>query len=276
MYTRSLVATSLSCVLLLGASATVSAQDDPAQLLGQALQATSTATSFHFLATADGTINLGAAMGDTPLPITGTKAEGDVSVTSQAVQLTFDVPLGSVTISGGLIYPNDGSAYIKLALPIASSDDLWHQVSTGDVVPGLTSSPAPGASPASAAELVAKIQQAVTDSGAVLTNEGDTPCAAGTCTKLHLEIPASSVDSTIGTVLPGQSLAPSAAPAAPTPVDILIDNASGRIDSLSAHVAAVTTGTDLTIGVQLSAYDQPVTIAAPPADQVTTAPLFGK
>ncbi len=63
MYTRSLVATSLSCVLLLGASATVSAQDDPAQLLSQALQATSTATSFHFLATADGTINLGAADG---------------------------------------------------------------------------------------------------------------------------------------------------------------------------------------------------------------------
>ena len=105
---------------------------EPAPVAGRCT-ATSTATSFHFLATADGTLNLGQLMGNTPLPITGTKAEGDVSVNPQAAQLTFTVPLGSaaIAISGGLIYPNDGSVYIKLALPMASADDLWHKMSAG-------------------------------------------------------------------------------------------------------------------------------------------------
>jgi hypothetical protein len=273
MNSRSLVATSLTCALLLGTSVAVSAQDDPSQLLSQALQATSTATSFHFLATADGTLNLGEMMGNTPLPISGTKAEGDVSTNPQGAQLTFVVPLGSaaLALSGGLIYPNDGSVYIKLALPMASSDDLWHQIPMdGASILGLTASPAPG-SP----DMATQIQDALTQSGAVLTNEGDTPCAAGTCTKLHLEIPAAALDTTVGSLLPMASAAPSAAAAAPIPVDILIDNATDRIDSLSSHVTDATTGTDLTLAIQLSAYDAPVTIAAPPADQVTDAPLFG-
>ena len=117
MRARALVATSLSCLMLVGGSAAVSAQDDPQQVLAQALQATSTATSFHFLVTADGTVNLGELMGDQTLTITGTNAEGDVSVTPLGVQLTFDVPLGGVALSGGLIFPNDGSLYVKLASP---------------------------------------------------------------------------------------------------------------------------------------------------------------
>src|SRR6476469_9124131 len=100
MRARALVATSLSCVLLVGGSAAVSAQDDPQQVLAQALQATSTATSFHFLVTADGTINLGETMGNTPLTITGTNAEGDVSVTPLGVQLTFNVPISGIALTG--------------------------------------------------------------------------------------------------------------------------------------------------------------------------------
>ena len=43
---------------------------------------------------------------------------------------------------------------------------------------------------------------------------------------------------------------------------------------MSAHVVEATSGTDLTIAIALSAFNQPVTITAPPADQVTDAPLF--
>lgn len=270
MRSRSLLATSLSCALLLGASAAVSAQDDPSQLLAQSLTTTSTATSFHFLATAAGTVNLGDKFGGAPLPITGTQAEGDVSVNPQGVQLTFNVPIGPVSLSGGLIYPNDGSVYIKLALPGASAADLWHQITTGNMVPNLTASPAPGAP-----DMATQIQQGLTQSGAVLTNEGDVPCAAGTCTKLHIEVPASALDSTVGAMLPSGSPAPSAAAAAPIPVDILVDNATQYIDSLSAHLVEAASGTDVTITIALSAFNTPVTITAPPADQVTDAPLFG-
>jgi len=269
MSTRSLIATTLSCALLLGTSAAVTAQDDPTQLLATAVQTTSTATSFHFTATADGSVNLGESMGGTPLPISGTKAEGDVSVNPQGVQLTFGVPLGPVSISGGLIYPNDGSAYVKLALPGASAADLWHVIPLGDMVPDISASPAPGQP-----DMATQFREALTESGTVLTNEGDVPCAAGTCTKLHLEVPASTLDDTLGDVLPGDSPAPSAAAAAPIPVDILVDNATMYIDSLSAHVVDAASGTDLIIGIALSAFNVPVIITAPPADQITDAPLF--
>ena len=271
MRTRSLLAASLSGVLLLGASAAVSAQDDPTQVLAQSLTATSTATSFHFRATADGTVNLGSSFGGAPLPITGTKAEGDVSVNPQGVQLTFNVPLGPMSLSGGLIYPNDGSAYVKLALPGASSADLWHKIPMDNLPLNIGASPAPGASPV---DMASQIQAAVTQSGAVLTNDGDVPCTAGTCTKLHLEVPSAALDSTIGSMLPNGSPAPSAAAPAPIPVDILVDNATHYIDSISAHVVDGTSGTDLTITITLSAFNQPVTITAPPADQVTDAPLM--
>jgi len=53
-----------------------------------------------------------------------------------------------------------------------------------------------------------------------------------------------------------------------------VDNATHYIDSISAHVIDGTSGTDLTITITLSAFNQPVTITAPPADQVTDAPLM--
>jgi len=269
MRTRSLLAASLASSLLLGASAAVSAQDDPSQLLAQSLAATSTATSFHFLVTVDGTVNLGDSFGGAPMSIAGTQADGDVSVNPLGVQLTFHVPLGKVALDGGLLYPNDGSVYVKLALPGASTADLWHSIPVGNMIPQLTASPSPGTP-----DLASKIADAVAQSGAVLTNEGDVPCTSGTCTKLHLELPAAALASTVGSMLPTGSPAPSAAATAPIPVDILVDNATKYVDSLSAHVVDATSGTDLTVAIALSAYDQPVTIAAPTADQVTTDPLF--
>ena len=272
MRARALIATSLSCVMLVGGGAAVSAQDDPQQILAQALQATSTATSFHFLVTADGTVNLGEMMGNTPVDITGTKAEGDISLTPLGLQLTFDVPLGGFALSGALLYPNDGSLYVKLALPMASSSDLWNKLPLDDL--SVLSLELGGPSPAPIADMTAQLQEALTESGAVLTSEGETACASGTCTKLHLEVPGEALTSTLGTVLPGASPAPSAPAAAPIPVDILVDTATSRIDSLSTQVTDLATGTDLTIAITLSAYDVPVTITAPPADQVTDAPLM--
>ena len=89
-----------------------------------------------------------------------------------------------------------------------------------------------------------------------------------------MRCPRQSVTDTLGSVLAGASPAPSAPAAAPIPVDILVDTATSRIDSLSAHVTDAATGTDLTIAIALSAYDVPVTITAPPADQVSDEPLM--
>lgn len=276
MRIRSVAVASLSGALLIGTMVPASAQDDPYQVLTNAVTATAAATSVHLLAEANGTLNLGESMGNTPLPIDGTKAEGDISITPLAVSLTFDVPLQGLAISGGLLVPGDGNAYVKLALPIGSMDDLWHVMPIGDLdVPSAISSPAP------AADMAAQLKAELDKAGVTITDQGDVSCVAGTCTKLHLEIPASALGSDMGPIgdlgelLPTESAAPSVAPAAPIPADILVDNASGRLDSVSVAFADAASGTNVTLTITLSNYDAPVTVTAPPADQTTDAPLLG-
>jgi len=273
MRIRSVAAASLSTALLLGVVVPASAQDDPYEVLTNAVTTTATATSFHLLAEANGTVNLGEAMGNVPFAIDGTKAEGDISINPVAVSLTFEVPIQGLSISGGAIIPGDGNAYVKLALPMGSVDDLWHVMPIGDIqVPSALSSPAPSAG--TAADLKAELDEA----GVTLTNEGDASCAAGTCTRLHAEIPASALEDNVGAlgaVLPEASPGASAAAAAPIPVDILIDQASGRLDSVSATFSDAAAGTNVTLTVTITNYDAPVTVTAPPADQTTDAPLLG-
>jgi hypothetical protein len=275
MRIRSVAAASLSTALLLGTVVPASAQDDPYQILTEAVTATAAATSFHLLAEASGTVNMGESMGNVPFTIDGTRAEGDVSIDPPAVSLTFEVPLQGLAVSGGVIVPNDGNAYVKLALPIGSMDDLWHIIPIGPLtLPSALASPAPSA--ATAAELKSELDAA----GVTLTNEGDTSCSAGTCTKLHAEIPASALADNmpiggLSGMLPDASPAPSAAAAAPIPVDILVDSASGRLDSIVVAFADEASGTNLGLNVTISNYDVPVTVTAPPADQTTTDPLLG-
>lgn len=276
MRIRSVAAASLSMALLFGAVVPASAQEDPYQVLTTAVTNTAAVTSFHLLAEANGTLNFGEALGNVPFPIDGTRAEGDVSIDPTAVSLTFDVPLQGLAISGGLIVPGDGNAYVKLALPMGSVDDLWHIMPIGELA-----LPDPLASPAPAADMAAQLKAELDQAGVTLTNEGETSCVAGTCTKLHLEVPASALESGMGPIgdlgelLPETSAAPSVAPAAPIPVDILVDTATGRLDSFVIAYADPAAGSNVTLTITLSDYDAPVTVTAPPADQTTDAPLLG-
>ena len=68
MRIRSVAVASLSTALLVGAVVPAAAQDDPYQLLTQAVQSTAAATSFHLLAEANGTLNMGQSMGNVAFP----------------------------------------------------------------------------------------------------------------------------------------------------------------------------------------------------------------
>ena len=143
---RSVAVASLSTALVLGTVVPASAQDDPYQLLTEAVTTTAAATSFHLVVEGSGTLNMGEAMNNVPLTIDGTRAEGDISVNPPAISLTFEVPLQGLPVSGGLIVPGDGNAYVKLALPLGSVDDLWHIIPIGELdVPSTLASPPPAA-----------------------------------------------------------------------------------------------------------------------------------
>ena len=146
MRIRSVAVASLSTALVLGTVVPASAQDDPYQLLTEAVTTTAAATSFHLVVEGSGTLNMGEAMNNVPLTIDGTRAEGDISVNPPAISLTFEVPLQGLPVSGGLIVPGDGNAYVKLALPLGSVDDLWHVIAIGELdVPSTLASPPPAA-----------------------------------------------------------------------------------------------------------------------------------
>ncbi len=261
MRIRSLATASLSAALLIGAVAPVSAQDDPYELLAQAAQATASATSFHILVTADGTFQM-ADLGGQSLSLAGTKAEGNISTNPVLVDLTFEAPLGGFAITGALLIPDDGNAYLKLALPIGSASDLWSRLPIGELG-------APDAVPSFPPDMAADLKTQLDQAGATLTVVGDAACTAGTCTQLHLELPASAFSDVTGAGLPAASADPAAPAAAPIPVEILIDKATSRVDSVSTHVVDAASGIDVTLAVTLSAYDQPFTVTAPAADQVT-------
>lgn len=246
---RSLATASLSTALIIGAVAPVGAQDDPYALLTQAAQATMTANSFTFAVTVDGSVDMGESMGGQPLSLTGTHAEGAVSVDPLAVSITFEAPITGFPADGGLLVPNDGNAYLKLNV-LGMTSELWSRIPLGEVG-------APTAIPTLPPDAADQLRTELEENGATVSIVGDAPCGAGTCTQVHLELPGAAVGSVVGAEAPT------------VPVDLFIDQATSRLDSVSAHIVDASSGMDVTVVVTLSGYDEPVTVTAPADDQVT-------
>lgn len=246
---RSLATASLSTALIIGAVAPVAAQDDPADLLVQAAQATMNATSFHFAVTVDGSASMGESMGGQSLSLAGTHADGDVSVNPLAVSITFEAPITGLSADGGLLIPNDGNAYLKLNV-MGMASELWSKIPLGEIN-------APTAIPTLPPDAADQIRKEIADSGATVSIVGDAACSAGTCTQLHLELPGDAVGDVANTEAPT------------IPVELFIDKATSRLDSVSTHIVDASSGMDVTVVVTLSAFDEPVSVQAPAADQVT-------
>ena len=265
-----------------GASAAPSVNpNDPTSIIARMFSGQTTPKSFHIKIGVSGTIKAAALQGaggtgaiTSDLKLDGAVIEGDVDVANLAAHLSLAVPampaLGNIPITGDVILAG-GSLYYKVSLlgPKYTKTDL------GSLTGGLTGGtgvevPTAGPSALTGVEdQVAEIRKALDAAGAKTTLVGVEQVDGKDAYHINVSVPLDLINSQIA------AAAESAAPV------MKIDSASiGLWVYKDSYLPAKfeIKGASSSIGnldliVTVTNYDQPVTITAPPASEIsTTAP----
>ena len=251
-----LLATVALFVIACGGAAPGPVLTDPTAIVTAALKSTASAKSVHVDATVDGTatVNLGGVGGGTgaPIDVSGTSASADVDFVKPAARATFAIKAGLQ--ASGEVIAVDGMTYVKTTL-------------TG---PLYLASPA-GAQPIDPSQLsgvIDNLGDLLLKEGVTLVKGDDIACGSQQCYTVSADLTADQ----LGTSGLGS--------AAGLPIDLAgaTLKLTVRVEtSLPYHLAGATAelsmadGTKLTAVLTTSKWDQPVTITAPPADQVKPA-----
>ena len=273
-------ATNAPGVISTGPAATVNPQD-PSSIITGVISGTTDVKSFHIKVTVNGTIKaaalasagdaaggLGAALkGD--IKLDGTAIEGDVDIANQAGHLTFNVPplaaLGNVPLTGDVILVSN-ALYYKVALlgPKYTKQDLG---SIGDSLGALSSSlpvaiPSAGAS-AAIADQISQMRASLKDAGVTLTLVGVDKIGGKDASHISASVPLDKLNSAIA----ADASAGTAMKIDSASVDLWVYTDGNRLAQVEVKGASSTLG-NLDLTLTISNYDQPVTVTAPPADQV--------
>jgi hypothetical protein len=253
--TKRLAAAPVAAALLLSAcqGQQVNLLTDPNQILAAAATTAAGATSAHVDLTAEGTVSLdplGTGAG-TPVDLSGTTVNADLDLQNAKTRATFSAP-GLLGLAGEVIVAD--AIYLKSTLTGPKYRSVPLSGESEPPLKGLT-------------DLLGRTDLAP-------TKGADAPCAGGTCYTLSLKLDASD----LGTVGGGGAL-PSVLPV-PVPVPDLsgatvdltlhIDQATTRLSDATAAIDLGDMG-DLTVQGTFTRWNEPVTITAPPADQVEPA-----
>lgn len=235
-----------------GTTPTGPALTDPREIVTAALKSTEDAKSVHLAAIVDGEATVALPIGGgtgTPLDLTGTTASADIDFVKPAARATFALKAG-LTVNGEVIAV-DGKTYLKSTL-------------TGPLYEGS----AAGASlfdPSLVGDLIDNLGDLLLQPGLDLVKGDDIACGSKQCYTVSAELTADDLGATTLTGLPVNL--------AGATVKI-----TARVEKdLPYHLAGVTAvlsqsdGSELTMDVTASKWDEPVTISAPPADQVKPA-----
>lgn len=225
---------------------------DPGEIIRAALASTASATSFHLDATIDGTIAISVPIGGlsgpaTPVALAGSTATADVDLADTAARATFAVP--TMFGLGGEVIAVDGKAYVKTTL-------------TGTLYSESDASSA-AVDPSAAGDAIDALGSVLLADGVELVKGDDVPCGSSQCYTVSARLDASELGLDV------------------TPVSGLVDLAGATLDvtvrveqaapNHLAGIEAVLTTTDgnaVTVDATISKWDEPLTISAPPADQI--------
>jgi hypothetical protein len=253
MACRPLLALGLVAALALGACGGASAPEisDPTEILTKALEATQDAKSVHVKADIAGSVALdltGQGSGG-PLELTGTTVEGDIDLAGKNAQATLSAP-ALFGLSGELIVIGQDS-YVKISL---LGDKYQKTTNETDSPTDALSDPQ---------QAIADLQKALEDLPAPPTKAPDEKCGDADCYRVTLDVPTTDVGGALGGVL--GSAAPDVSGTGT--IDVWV-----RKDDLRPAKLVVTAdgGAEgkLTVTLELTRWDEPVSITAPPADQV--------
>jgi hypothetical protein len=223
---------------------------DPKAIVTAALTSSKAAKSVHFDMTVDGTATVALPIGGgapTTLDLTGTTAAADVDLGKPAAKSTFSLVAG-LTIKGEAI-AIDRKAYVKTTL----TGPLYQETPPGSLP-----------IPTDMSSVFDNLGGLLLAPGVTLVKGGDVACGSASCY-------------TVTTDLTAEQLAAIRAAGGSLPVDLegATMKLTARVEkAVPNHLAGITAvlstpkNTSLNVEVTASKWDAPVSIAAPPAEQV--------
>lgn len=224
---------------------------DPNAILAAAVTSATAATSVHIDLTADGTVALdpfGTGAG-APIELTGTTAAADIDLATGKTRATFAAP-ALLGLAGEAIVVEDG-AYLKSTLTGPKFRHTVLATPAGAPLKGLT-------------DLLAR-----TDLAPV--KGADVPCAGGTCYTVTIELTPDELAGIVtGFDLPTALPIPIPLPdvsAATVDLTLHVEQVTTRLSGITAAIDLGDTG-DLTAEATFTRWNEPVSIAAPPGDQI--------
>ncbi len=228
---------------------------DPREIVTAALTSTENAKSVHLAATADGEATVALPMvggTGTQLDLTGTTASADIDFVKPAAHATFALKAG-LTVNGEVI-AIDGKTYLKSTL-------------TGPLYEG--SAAGAGLFDASTVSgAIDNLGDLLLKPGLDLVKGEDIACGSKQCYTVSVEL----TPADLGTAGSG------ALDSLPVNLVGATLNLAIRVEKdLPYHLAGVTAvlsqpdGVEVTVDITASKWDEPVTISAPPPDQVKPA-----
>ncbi len=260
LFVVALVATLLAAC---GGTASAPALTDPKDILAKTASSLDGLKTVHVKASVTGKIDSGAMSGSAaglPIDLTGTTLEGDIDVADSEAKVSVAVPalLGftAEAIATG------GQAYVKTSL---SPDGKYHKVDTAALTSGLPlpslpaglGSPDPSAAAALADQVKAQLDKLTTPP----TKLADEKIGDQDCYHVQMKVNGTDVPQASGALGEGS-----------VTVDLWTRKSDYRPARVMIAVDAGASGT-LSITVDLTNYDAPVTVTVPPADQISDQPL---
>ena len=225
---------------------------DPKAMVTAAIKSTDAARSVHLDIAVDGTATIALPIGGgtgTPVNLTGTTASADIDLTKTAAKGTFSVP--ALLGFGGAVIAVDGKTYLKTTL----TGPLYQRSAAGG-----------GAvDPSHARGLIDNLGDLLLKPGVTLVKGADVACGPRQCYTATADLTATDLGTTGTGAIGG------------LPVDLTgaTLKLTVRVErDLPNHLAGVTAvlsmpnGSALTVELAASKWDEPVSITAPPADQV--------
>jgi hypothetical protein len=254
MVRQPLLALGLVAAFVLGAcggSPAASPISDPTEILTKALEATQEAKTVHVKADIAGSVALdltGQGSGG-PLELTGTTVEGDIDLAGKNAQVSFSAP--TLFGLGGELIVIGPDSYLKVSL---LGDKYQKSTNAADNPTGALSDPQ---------QTIADLEKALKDLPTPPTKAPDEKCGDAECYRVTVDIPTTDVGGALGGVL--GSAAPGVSGSGT--IDVWVNKATLRPAKLVITADGGAEGT-ITATVELTRWDEAVSISAPPADEV--------
>jgi hypothetical protein len=238
-------------------AASAPALSDPKEIVTAALRTTQSAKTVHIEMKVDGSITADLSGSGGPgaaIALTGTTASADVDIAAKNAHASFAVP-AFLGLTGDAIQIGDTS-YVKTSL-------------SGALYQKQTNAGAGSLDTTDTTSLIANVNDFLSKDGVNPIKGDDVACGSTQCYAVKIELTPDELTALgVGAAVP--SGLPVDVSAATLDLTIRVEKDTNHLAGIAVSVALGDKGS-LTFDMAMSKWDQPVTISAPPADQIQAA-----